>query len=178
MDSKDLLLDDALTFLDRNPVCDIVPNLIKSSLMGKIQDQSVSTYISDSTVCLYSHLRLAFSELCLLAIIAKISYQISWPMSLAPMYEAIRRETSGKSLMREKPAEFLGTGHQCKDDYCHQSSIIFESVETFIRIAGLYLVVVPLTCIPVLSILWLFYSIIHCLICVDTYSLNCIQFLL
>ncbi len=33
------------------------------------------------TVCLYSHLQLAFSELCLLAIIAKISYQISWPMS-------------------------------------------------------------------------------------------------
>jgi hypothetical protein len=33
----------------RNPVCDIVqlmiPNLVKSSLMGKIQDQSVSTYV-------------------------------------------------------------------------------------------------------------------------------------
>ncbi len=46
----------------------------------------------------------------------------------------------------------------------------------FIRIVGLYLGVVPLTCIPVLSILWLFYSIIHHLMCVDTYSLNCIQF--
>ena len=77
-------------------------------------------------------------------------------MSLAPTYEAIRRETSRKPLMREKHAEFLGTGHQCKDDYWHQLSVIFESVETFIRIVGLYLGVVPLTCIPVLSILWLF----------------------
>jgi hypothetical protein len=36
----------------RNPVYDIVwlmiPNLVKSSLMGKIQDQSVSTYVLDS----------------------------------------------------------------------------------------------------------------------------------
>jgi hypothetical protein len=52
LDPKDLLLDDALAYLCRNPVCDIVPdlikNLIKSSLMGKIQDQSVSTYILDS----------------------------------------------------------------------------------------------------------------------------------
>jgi hypothetical protein len=48
LDPKDLLLDDALASLRRNPVCDIVPNLIKSSLMGKIQDQSVSTYVLDS----------------------------------------------------------------------------------------------------------------------------------
>jgi hypothetical protein len=75
------------------------------------------------------------------------------------MYEAIRHETSRKPLTREKPAEFLGTGHQCKDDYCHQLGIIFESVETFIRIVGLYLGGVPLIFIPVLSILWLFYSI-------------------
>ncbi len=95
----------------RNPVCDIVQlmilNLVKSSLIGKIQDQSVSTYVLDSlfvslsvlmysTVCLYSLQQLAFSESCLLAAIAKISYQISWPMSLAPTYEAIRCETSGK----------------------------------------------------------------------------------
>jgi hypothetical protein len=77
-------------------------------------------------------------------------------MTLAPRYEAIRRETSGKSLVREKPAEFLGTGHKCKDGYCHQLSIIFEGVETFIRIVGLYHGVVPPTCILVLSILWLF----------------------
>jgi hypothetical protein len=48
LDPKDLLLDDALAYLDWNPVCNIVPNLIQnlieSSLMGKIQDQSVSTY--------------------------------------------------------------------------------------------------------------------------------------
>jgi hypothetical protein len=99
-------------------------------------------------------------------------------MSLAPTHEAIRCETSGKPSLREKRAEFLGTRHQCKDDYCHQLSIIFESVETFVQIVGLYLGVVPLTCIPVLSILWLFYSIIHHLMCVVTYSLNCIQFLL
>ncbi len=48
LDPKDLLLDDALAYLHRNPVCNIVPNLIKSSLMGKIQDQSVSTYVLNS----------------------------------------------------------------------------------------------------------------------------------
>jgi hypothetical protein len=95
-------------------------------------------------------------------------------MSLAPMYEAIRCETSGKLFMREKPAEFLGTGHLCSDGYCHQLSVIFESVETFIRIVGLYFGVVPPIRILVLSILWLF--IIRLLMCVDTYSLNCIQF--
>jgi hypothetical protein len=39
---------------------------------------SVLTYL---TVCLYSHKQLAFNKLHLLAIIAKISYQISWPIS-------------------------------------------------------------------------------------------------
>jgi hypothetical protein len=38
LDPKDLLLDDTLAFLHRNPICDIVLTLIKSSLMGKIQD--------------------------------------------------------------------------------------------------------------------------------------------
>jgi hypothetical protein len=77
-------------------------------------------------------------------------------MTLTPMYEAIRRETSRKTLTREKPAKFLGTGHQCKDGYCHQLSIIFEIVETLNRIVGLYPGVVPPICILVLSILWLF----------------------
>jgi hypothetical protein len=77
-------------------------------------------------------------------------------MTLAPTYDAIRRETSGKPLMREKPTKVLGTGHQCKDDYCHQLSVIFESFETFIRIVGFYLGVIPPICILVLSILWLF----------------------
>jgi hypothetical protein len=67
--------------------------------------------------------------------------------------------------MREKSAEFLGTGHQCKDGYCHQLSVIFESVETFIRIVGLYLGVVLLICIPVLSILWLFYNTSSSYVC-------------
>jgi hypothetical protein len=52
LDPKDLLIDDALAYLCRNPVRDKVPNLIKnlieSSLMGKIQDQSVSTYVLGS----------------------------------------------------------------------------------------------------------------------------------
>ncbi len=53
LDPKDLLLDDTLAYLRKNPVCDIIfpnliQNLIESSLMGKIQDQSVSTYILDS----------------------------------------------------------------------------------------------------------------------------------
>jgi hypothetical protein len=52
LDPKDLLLNEALAYLHRNPVCDIVlnwiQNLIESSLMGKIQDQSVSTYVLDS----------------------------------------------------------------------------------------------------------------------------------
>jgi hypothetical protein len=36
-------------------------------------------------------------------------------MTLTPMYEAIRCETSRKPSIREKPAEILGSGHQCKD---------------------------------------------------------------
>jgi hypothetical protein len=69
-------------------------------------------------------------------------------MSLPPRYEAIRRETSGKPLTREKPAEFLGALPSIKHN-------IYNSVETFIRIVGLYLGVVPPTCILVFSILWL-----------------------
>ncbi len=52
LDPKDLLLNDVLAYLRRNPVCDIVPNLIQnlfeSSLVGKIQDQSVSPYVLDN----------------------------------------------------------------------------------------------------------------------------------
>jgi hypothetical protein len=48
LDPKDHLLNDALASLCRNPVCDKVLYLIKSSLVGKIQDQSVSTYVLDS----------------------------------------------------------------------------------------------------------------------------------
>jgi hypothetical protein len=77
-------------------------------------------------------------------------------MSLSHTYEAIRHETSKKPLMREKPAEFLGTGHQYKDGYFYQLSVIFESVVTSIMMVGLYLGVVPPTCILVLSILWPF----------------------
>ncbi len=98
----------------------------------------------------------------------------------SPLLRATTKTTMSTPVPPAAPRaayyQILGPGHQCKDDYCHQLSVIFESVETFIRIVGLYLGVVPLTCIPVLSIPWLFYSIIHHLMCVDTYSLNCIQF--
>jgi hypothetical protein len=68
----------------------------------------------------------------LFAIIAKISYQIAWPMTLALMYEAIKRETSRKPSIREKPAEFLGTGHQCKDSLLPSIKCdIYESVKMF-----------------------------------------------
>jgi hypothetical protein len=53
-------------------------------------------------------------------------------MTLAPMYEAIKRKTSGKPLIRGKPAEFLGTGHQCKDGLLPSiKRNIYESVEMF-----------------------------------------------
>jgi hypothetical protein len=53
-------------------------------------------------------------------------------MTLAPMYEAIKHETSGKPLIREKPAELLGTGHQCKDGLFPSIKCnICESVEMF-----------------------------------------------
>ncbi len=53
-------------------------------------------------------------------------------MTLAPMYEAIKRETSRKPSMREKPAELLGTGHQCKDGLLPSNKRnVCESVEMF-----------------------------------------------
>ncbi len=52
LDPKDLLLDGTLAYLHRNPLWYIVPNLIqnliKSSLMGKIHDQSVIPYVPNS----------------------------------------------------------------------------------------------------------------------------------
>jgi hypothetical protein len=48
-------------------------------------------------------------------------------MSLTPTYEAIRHETSGKPLIREKPTEFLGTGHQCQYGLI-PLNVMFESV--------------------------------------------------
>ncbi len=109
----------------------------------KIQDQSVSTtYLP---VCLYSHQQLAFSELCLLAMIAKISCQITWPMTLAPTYEAIKSETSRKPSIRGKPAEFFGTRHQCEDGLLPSiQHNIQESVEMFYQ----YCEVVPQVLCP------------------------------
>jgi hypothetical protein len=51
-------------------------------------------------------------------------------MTLSPKYDAIICETSRKSLIREKPAEFLGTIHQCKDGLLPSiKHNIYESVE-------------------------------------------------
>jgi hypothetical protein len=61
-----------------------------------------------------------------------MSYQIVWPMTLAPTYEAIKHETSRKPSIREKPAELLGTGHQCKDGLSPSiKRNVCESVEMF-----------------------------------------------
>ncbi len=56
-------------------------------------------------------------------------------MTLAPTYEAIKCETSGKHSIRENPAELLGTGHQCKDGLLPSSKCyVCESLEMFIKI--------------------------------------------
>ncbi len=53
-------------------------------------------------------------------------------MTLAPTYEAIKPETSGKPSIREKPAELLSTGHQCKDGSLPSiKRNVCESVEMF-----------------------------------------------
>ncbi len=54
-------------------------------------------------------------------------------MTLTPTYEAIKRETSRKPLIRKKKtAEFWGTGHQCKDGSLPSiKRNICESVEMF-----------------------------------------------
>jgi hypothetical protein len=53
-------------------------------------------------------------------------------MTLAPTYEAIKCEASGKLSIREEPAEFLGTGHQCKDGLLPSiKHNVCESVEMF-----------------------------------------------
>ena len=64
--------------------------------------------------------------------IAKIPYQKAWPMTLVPTYEAIKHETRRKPSTRKKPAELLGTGHQCKDGSLPSiKRNVCESVEMF-----------------------------------------------
>ena len=61
-------------------------------------------------------------------------------MTLALTYEAIKSEASGKLAIKEKPAELLGTGHQCKDGLLPSiKRNVYESVEIFIRIVRPYL---------------------------------------
>ncbi len=53
-------------------------------------------------------------------------------MTLAPTYEAIKLETNKKPSIREKYAELLGTGHQCKDGSLPSiKHNVCESVEMF-----------------------------------------------
>jgi hypothetical protein len=48
------------------------------------------------------------------------------------MNEAIKRETSEKPSIKEKPAELLGTLHQCKDGSLPSIKCnVCESVEMF-----------------------------------------------
>ena len=55
-------------------------------------------------------------------------------MTLAPTYEAIKHETGKKPSIREKPAELLGTGHQCKDGLLPSiKGNVCESVEMFYK---------------------------------------------
>ncbi len=62
LDPKDLLLDDALAYLHRNPVCNIVlnliQNLIKSSLMGKIQEYPYYRFQFNCSIYLEEPIRL------------------------------------------------------------------------------------------------------------------------
>ena len=106
-------------------------------------------------------------------------------MTLAPMYEATKCETSGKPSIREKPAELLGTGHQCKDGLL--PSIKHNVVRVwrcFIRIVRSYLryFILALSllfsygiCVSIMYILSVYIfsgGKLHCLMCVDTHSLN------
>ncbi len=101
------------------------------------------------------------------------------------MYEAINRETSGKPLVREKPAEFLGTGHECKDgllpsikrsNVCESVEMLYQDCEVVSQV--LY------PCSKLIVSLWHYDRIIyilsvyifsdgklHPLMCVDTHSL-------
>jgi hypothetical protein len=67
-----------------------LPSVFK---IDQTQDQSVSTPCL--TVCPYSHWQLAFSKLHHFTIFARLSYQIAWPMTLAPTYEAFKHKTGG-----------------------------------------------------------------------------------
>jgi hypothetical protein len=67
----------------RNPIYDTAYplmslNCIESALMGKIQDQSVSTYVLDSLSALT--LATSIQRVTPYSNDCKLSYQISWPM--------------------------------------------------------------------------------------------------
>jgi hypothetical protein len=82
-------------------------------------------------------------------------------MTLASMYEAIKRETSGKPSIRENLLSYWALDISVRVVYYHQLSVIFVKVwRCFIRIVRSYL----RYCILALSILFC-YGICDSLIC-------------
>ncbi len=51
---------------------------------------------------------------------------MEWPMSLAPTYEAIKREISGKPLFRKKTADSWALDKSVRMVYYHQVSVILR----------------------------------------------------
>ena len=106
-------------------------------------------------------------------------------MTLAPTYEAIKHETSRKPLIWEKPAEFLGTGHECKDgllpsikrNVCESVEMFYQDCEVVPQV--LYpcskLIFLLLHCDNIIYILFVYIfndGKLHRIMCVDTHSLN------
>jgi hypothetical protein len=106
-------------------------------------------------------------------------------MTLAPTYEAIKRETSRKSSIRENLLSYWALDISVRMVYCLQLSVLCVKVwRCIIRIVRLYL----RYCILALSILFCYgicdsliyiksvYFVsngkLHRLMCVDTHSLN------
>jgi hypothetical protein len=104
-------------------------------------------------------------------------------MTLAPTYEAIKRETSRKPSIRKNLLSYWALDISVKMVYYHQLSVMFVRVwRCFIRILRLYLTY----CILALSLLFCYGIVIvyiisvyfvsdgklHRLLCVDTHSMN------
>ena len=51
---------------------------------------------------------------------------MEWPMSLAPTYEAIKRETSGKPIFRKKTADSWALDKSVRMVYYHRVSVILR----------------------------------------------------
>ncbi len=82
--------------------------------------------------------------------------------------------------MKEKSAEFWGTGYQCKDGSLPSTKCnIYRVWRCYIRIARLYLKLFILALIMAFVIIMYIISAINHIVRegkIDTYSLNCIHF--